>query len=66
MPPPGGEATTIFYRVTSTSNQKEISNESSSDNRTRIMQKISGSSSAMKGKILKQADVYLKKESGTT
>jgi len=63
-PPIGGTAK--FYIVTGTSNQKEISNESSSDDRTQITEKVNSSSSAMNGKLLKQADVLLKKESGTT
>ena len=65
-PPPGTGGTAKFYIVTGTSNQKEISNESSSDDRTIIAEKIDSSSSAMNGKLLKQADVLLKKESGTT
>ena len=62
-PPIGG--TSIFYKVSSTSNQKEISNESSSDNRTQITEKINSSSNACVGKKCVQADVLLKKESGT-
>jgi hypothetical protein len=65
-PPPGTGGTAKFYIVTGTSNQKEISNESSSSNRTIIAEKINSSSSAMNGKLLKQADCLLKKESGTT
>ena len=62
-PPAGG--TSIFYKVSNTSNEKEISNESSSDNRTQITEKINSSSSAMVGKLLVQADCLLRKESGT-
>ena len=64
--PGGGGGTSFFYKVTSTSNEKEISNESSSDNRTQITEKVNSSSSAMVGKLLIQADVLLRKESGTT
>ena len=64
-PPPPVGGTSFFYKVVSTSNEKEISNESSSDDRTQITEKVNSSSSAMNGKKLKQADVLLRKESGT-
>ena len=58
----GGGGSTIFYSV-GTSVDKELSNTSGDpwDNRTRVAQKVDNSSSAIHGKVIKQADVWLKK-----
>ena len=58
----GSGGSSIFYSV-STSTDKELSNVAGGvfDNRTRVAQRVSSSSSAISGKIIKQADVWLKK-----
>jgi len=57
----GSGGVSVFYSVTGTSNEKEISNESSSDFRTRITQKCATSGSTFTGKIITQGDFMLKK-----
>jgi len=60
-----GTGNAIFYTVTSTDN-RELSNSVTYDNRTRIVEKVVNSSSILKGKTPKQLDVLLKKEGTPT
>jgi hypothetical protein len=61
--PGGGSSTFYSLAITDIDADKELANVSSLpfDGRTRVTEKISSSSSAMKGKILKQFDIFLKK-----
>jgi hypothetical protein len=60
----GGTGTSgIFYNVTEIGTEKVLSDSSSQDHRTRITQRVVTSGSDFVGKIIKQADFALRKQS---
>ena len=57
---PGGTGNTIFYSVAADSD-RELSDSSTFQNRTRIVMTVDNSSSIFSGKLVKQIDIPLKK-----